>query len=674
MVRREIKNFDLVYGEESFVCAIPFSVGSVLSAAGIEKAEGTVRFESDIFVDEAALAVRNFYLRIKGVNVAADVYIGDKLIGRTDGVTPVYNLDVWGIMTKGNNTLSIRPVDSADRILNGGIVGSVEMLRFPSAIIDSVSLSQKHDDGGVIIDVNVALLGNPDSVRAVATLVSSSGQIYYSGLTGGRGSIVVRDPLLWWPRGLGVQNLYRLTVSLYGESDIEDSVDTRLGLRTASAGEGGNIIINGVSVLPMGAVYIPDENADSASSAAKASGAVSAAAMSDYNCLVIPEYAPTPCAKFYELCDVYGIMIIEEHKALDGKTISALGYRANHPSLCLIDLIGEGDRAGEIRAVTTAVPDLAVKALAIAPSYIAAPALPSIKTIRAVVPEDERGLFSHSIEAIAEEGAIREMLLSVADRYPYPRDLSDFAYASALASAHKVGDAIRESRLSLGNSGRAIFYRLNDGDVSISASAVDCRGRWKPLQYYASRHFAPVALYATASDGRVSFSASSQRRIDLIGTLEYRIADSENNTVYTNSVECEIGSMTSALIHTADVGEYLSGHEREYYLEYFLKEGSFTVGKKTMLFVPEKHFCFKTPKLKSTVTGQGRRFTLTVSSDVFVKDMEIDFDGVDVVFDNNYFDITSDSPVRIGFTVTGGSETAHHLNELLQLRCVADLK
>ncbi len=675
MVRREIKNFELTVEGESYTCSLPCSVKSVLEAASANVSiGGEVRFDADIYVDDVALAIRNFYLRLKGIGAPAKIYIEDKLIGTADGRTPVYNLDASGLMKKGNNTLSIRfDADTVGDLSSVGLSHPVEILRFSGAIIDSLSLKQNHTDEGVHLDIGVNFIGDPNSTRAVATLVSSTGQIYYAGLTAGKGSVTVKDPLYWWPKGQGVQNLYRLTVSLYGESDVEDSVEIRLGLRTATH-DGNNININNTTLVPMGAVYIPDGDPNLHSAEDKAKSFVTAAAMSGYNCLLIPSFAPVPTEKFYELCDIHGIMVIEEHAYLDEATIESLCHRSNHPSLCLVDLLGGGERNDELMALSASLPDLSVRVAEGKSNYMGMPALPSMKTIRAAIPEDERSLFSHSIESIAEDGAIRQMLLSVAERYPYPSDLSEFAYASALASAHKVGDMIKESRLSLGSSGRGIFNRLNDSEMTVSSSAIDVRGRWKPLQYYSARYFAPVALYADYHNGKVDFSVSCQRRLDLVGSLEYRIVDASNYTIYKNVVNIEASAMTATKIHTAEIGEYISGHEREYYLEYLIKEGDYVVSRDTLLFVPEKHFAFKKPKLKTVITGQDRRFSLTVASDVFIKDMEIDFDGVDVVLEDNYFDITSDAPIKINFTVMGGMETAFRLKDALELRSVVDLK
>ena len=676
MVRREIKKFELVVPTGGYECYIPCSVKSVLSAAGVDYEDlSKASFETNIYVDDVALAMKNFYLRIRGISMPASIFIGESRVCNIDGVTPVYNIDLSGRLERGDNKLSIR-FDSriAGDLTYAGISLSAEIIRFSGAIIDRVFLSQTHEDGKVTLGINLDLIGDPSCVRAVATLVSSTGQIYYAGLTKGEGSITINDPLYWWPKGQGVQNLYRLTVNLWGENDVEDSATIRIGLRNIEVGENGSLMVNGSAILPMGAVFIPESDPDFTISDDRVSACVTSASMAGYNCLLIPLGAPSPSEKFYDLCDVHGIMVIEEHSSIDESAVDMLHNRAYHPSLCLIDLIGSKTPDADAQRLAAKLPNLKVNTMDEAPEYLGLPSLPSMKTIRTTVPEGERSLFSHSIESLAEEGAIREMLLSVADRYPYPSDLSAFAYASSLASAHKVGLAIKESRLSRGLSGRPIFYRLRDTKMAISPSAIDSRGRWKPLQYYSSRHFAPISLYVDIVGGRAYFSASSQRRTDCIGSLEYRVADASNYTIFKDSVPCEITAMTSGEIHSVDLTEYIEGHERDYYLEFYIKEGSSTLSKETHLFVPEKHFNFKKPKIKSVVSGQDRRFSITLSADCFVKDMEIDFDGVDVVLEDNYFDITGEAPIKVNFTVIGGIETSYHLKDVMQLRSVCDLK
>ena len=676
MVKKELKNFELKIEDASYPCLAPCSVKSVLTAAGksFENLGSSLRFETNIYADEVSLSIKNFYLRVRGIRRPCEIFLGEEKICRCDGITPVYHINLAGKISNGDNLLSV-VFDSADGDLAfAGLSESFEILRFGSAIIENVSITQTHGDGVVTLGINLNLIGNSQAVRAVATLVSSSGQIYYAGLTGGKGSILVRDPLYWWPKGLGVQNLYRLTVNLYGESDVEDTAEMRIGLRTVSTTDGNTLTVNGSEMLPLGAVYIAEVDPDFTSVDRRVESQISAATMAGYNCLVVPLSSPTPSEKFYQLCDLNGIAVIEEHACIDGAAVDSLRRRVHHPSLCLIDLkSSENVKIYEMR-IKDALDGLNYVVKESLPEYISSPALPSMKSIRALIPEGERSLFSRSIEAIAEDGAIKDMLLSVADRYPYPPDLSSFAYASALASAYRVSEVIKDSRLTRAKSGRGIFNRLSDNGLVISPSAIDYRGRWKPLQYFATSFFAPVALYAENQGGVVKFSASNLRRLDLVGNLEYRVADSSNYTVFRAATPVEIKSMSEGEIHIADISEIIAGHENEYYLEYWLREDSAPISKKTMLFLPEKHFDFKKAFIETKIAGQDKHFTITISATHFVKDLEIDFDGVDAVFSDNYIDLTSEAPVKISFTITGPTQTAHHLQDLLEIRSVYDLK
>lgn len=674
MVRREILNFNLVTDFGTYPCRLPASVSEVLSSAEAEFGSiGFARFETEFNMDEAALSSRYFYLRLSGVYHPAEIYVGDSRIGFCDGRAAICNFDVKPFAVKGKNILSIRFVGSSESLLHAGISSPCQLLRFSGAIIDRVSLTQKHTDTGVTVGIKLSMLGNESGVRAVATIVSSAGQIYYGGLTKGEGSITISDPLYWWPKGFGVQNLYRLSVSLYGDLDIEDSLEERIGLRRILA-DGELLEVGGHRLLPMGAVYLADAVSDRSANEKKLEAYVTSAAMCGFNTLVLPKDSPIPPEKFYDLCDVHGIMVIEQHSAVGEGDADALRRRAHHACLALVELIGGEEAEETAEMLKILLPDLSVRVRESAPRYVASNALPSMKSIRAQIPEGERTLFSYSMENIAEEGAIRDMLLSVAERYPYPRSLSDFAYASALASANRVGEAVKLSRLSPEKHGRAIFDRLGDRDLAISSSSIDHRARWKPLQYYSKRHFSPVKLYADYEDGYVMFSAVSAKRKDVSATLEYKIADSQNNTIHSGVEHAEIPSLASTRISSMNLTSYVQGRERDCYLEYSLKDGSSILSSGILLFVPEKHFEFKKPKITARIVGEGRKFSIALSSDVFVKDLEIDFDGVDALLSDNYIDLTSPSPIRLDVNLTSGSETAESLQSALQLRSVYDLK
>ena len=120
-----------------------------------------------------------------------------------------------------------------------------------------------------------------------------------------------------------------------------------------------------------------------------------------------------------------------------------------------------------------------------------------------------------------------------------------------------------------------------------------------------------------------------------------------------------------------DFSDVILGHENEYYLEYGLREGAVAVTKDTLLFVKPKKFAFVDPAITAQISGIGRSHTMTLKADAFAKDVEIYFEGMDVILSENYFDITSSAPIKINVTVTNvAGVNSFELEDSLRIRCV----
>lgn len=678
MVRREIKSFEIKYSQGEFNCEIPFTLSSISEMRGIDINElcKGITLSTDIYADSVALTIKNIYLRLREIDFPAEVYVNESKIGFIDGERLVNTFDIASALTVGNNKLELRTSpDICSDMLSIGITSPIEVIRFNNAIIDNVALSQKHKDGEVTIGVRVDMIGNTENVKAVITLVSATGQTYYAGLTRGKGTVTVKDPLYWWPKGCGVQNLYKVIVNLYGDVDVEDTFETRIGLRTVettNSVDGTLITVNGVSFLPFGAVFYADPQSKPSVADKRTEALITSASMANYNALIVPLDSHRPHKKFYDLCDVHGIMVIEELDSIEEGTLDRLSRVSHHASLCLLDIIGS-EKIEEIEEkLNLTVPELGFSISESAPIYPSYPSMPSIKTLYRAVPQNELNPFSRSIEELGEKGTIRKIILGIEESYPYPFCIEDFTYLSMLSSASKISKSVKERRLAQGDLGRAVFDTLGDSVLSISPSAIDHQARWKALHYHSAKFFAPVAVYADNNDGIITFSVSSQRRIDFAGGVEYRIADSKNRTVYKDFEPCEFGGITTKTLFTKDLSEYIKGHEREYYLEYMLRDGTSVIYRDVLLFVPEKHFKFENPGLTAEIVGSDKRYSLTITAESFVRNLEIDFVGADAVFAENYFDITSNAPLKIQFTVTSGTETSYHLKSALTLRSVYD--
>jgi len=79
--------------------------------------------------------------------------------------------------------------------------------------------------------------------------------------------VVIDNPRLWWPNGLGDAFLYRFTATLHDDAGVIDRATTRVGLRTIrvrnepdAIGECFEIEVNGRRTFMKGANYIPSDS------------------------------------------------------------------------------------------------------------------------------------------------------------------------------------------------------------------------------------------------------------------------------------------------------------------------------------------------------------------------------------------------------------------------------
>ncbi len=673
MMRYQITSFTMNSGEERRECSLPFSL---CSADGRELREGS--FRAVFTVSEPTTELRFDYLRLTDVVGLTEVKLGGEVIYDKPFTGRVLNLNVKDKIAIGENTLELS-FSQSNGHLCAGLFGSLELIRFNSALVDRVGVKQYFRDGSSILDLSLDMLGNSDYVRAVATLVSSSGQIFYGGITRGKGTVTVKDPLYWWPKDMGVQNLYKLTVNLYGDMEIEDTVELRIGIRNISASDTkATIDIGGASFLPMGAVYRPERRTDPSISKAREEAFINSAARVGMNALLIKEDDKLPSDAFFDLCDAHGIAVIREIRSSrleeNADELELLARISHHPSMAMYQLIYDTGNASQLRErISRIAPCVAVRIIDKPIRYPRFPELPSARVTDRLLSRDEKNLFSEGMERLGRH-VLLDMIGTASERFPYAGGFDEFAYISSVSAAALTESEMIATRLSRGDK-LAIYDGLGDVEDGICYSGMDSHAVWRATQYAAARFFAPIYLHAEhIDDGRVVFYISNERRQSFVGTIEYRIADSNNSTVHKGSEQCVIERHTAKLVLERDFGEYLRGHENEYYLECYLRDPLGVYSQSVTLFVPEKHFKFRDPEIKSQIVGSDRRFSITLTAKAFARAVEISFAHTDAVFYDNYVDITADSPLKISFTLTGGMSTVDKLTSELVIRSIYDVK
>ena len=94
---------------------------------------------------------------------------------------------------------------------------------------------------------------------------------------------------------------------------------------------------------------------------------------------------------------------------------------------------------------------------------------------------------------------------------PEPKDFASFLYVSQVLQAEGIKIGAEHFRRSRPETMGSIFWQLNDCWPVASWSSIDYYGRWKALQYYARRFYAPILVSPHVEDGALKIYIVSDK-------------------------------------------------------------------------------------------------------------------------------------------------------------------
>jgi beta-mannosidase len=313
-------------------------------------------------------ALDKIFLTCQGLDTLAEVRLNGKILGVTSNMFRTWRWDVKGLLKEGENRLDIRFRSPLAHIrqrqrgnpmgdMNTGIRGGPHLRKTPShfgwdwgprlpcigiwqevvlegwnnARMLEVRFEQKHENGMVNLTarINAEIWGSTDNQRAFRLRVTGPDHQVWQVDAPARPQqsipLIITDPHLWWPNGLGEQPLYRVEIDLIEEdrmleaTRVLDSRTYHLGLRTIelrqnpdSYGESFTFVVNDVPVFCKGANWIPPDSFPTRISEERLEHLVRSAAETHQNMLRVWGGGYYESETFYDLCDRYGILVWQD--------------------------------------------------------------------------------------------------------------------------------------------------------------------------------------------------------------------------------------------------------------------------------------------------------------------------------------------------------------------------
>ena len=131
--------------------------------------------------------------------------------------------------------------------------------------------------------------------------------------------LVIEQPKLWWPNGVGEQPLYEVNVTLAKDGQPVDRWTRKIGLRTMTMdihpdewGESFAHQVNGKDIFAMGADYIPEDHLLGRVTPETTRKLLEQCKAANFNAVRVWGGGYYPEDWFYDLCDELGLMVWQD--------------------------------------------------------------------------------------------------------------------------------------------------------------------------------------------------------------------------------------------------------------------------------------------------------------------------------------------------------------------------
>jgi beta-mannosidase len=201
-------------------------------------------------------------------------------------------------------------------LMQVGFPGIVQLAGADQARIDYAWCDQRHEDGRCSVTVTVEAFApvagqveftvalGTTTVRRQVELTAGMNRVSVAG-------VVIENPRLWWPNGLGEPNLYDLEIHL-GDGVLRRQVGLRtLELVRQPDAWGASMMfrVNGVDLFAKGASWIPADALSARQTPERAANLLASAQAANMNMIRVWGGGQFEADFFYEECDRRGLLL-----------------------------------------------------------------------------------------------------------------------------------------------------------------------------------------------------------------------------------------------------------------------------------------------------------------------------------------------------------------------------
>ncbi len=296
----------------------------------------------------------------QGLDTFATIFLNGQKVAETDNMFRRYRIDIKSFLRNGKNEILIRfdsPVrrakilearlpyrlpgnsphvrkapyhfgwDWGPRLATSGIWRPLTIEAWEGARLDDLEILQEFPENNrVLFRAKTTILADkPHTVAVKATITGKTSLSHGESVTLKPGQNVnektfsIINPELWWPAGMGGQNLYSVKIDLYQKGRLLDSVEKKVGFRRLVLeqkedewGKSFQFVVNGVPFFAKGGNWVPADSFPPRVSRQKYESLLRDCVTANMNMLRVWGGGIYESPEFYDLCDELGLVVWQD--------------------------------------------------------------------------------------------------------------------------------------------------------------------------------------------------------------------------------------------------------------------------------------------------------------------------------------------------------------------------
>ncbi|MGC9450789.1 MAG: beta-mannosidase [Oceanipulchritudo sp.] len=294
---------------------------------------------------------------------------------------------------------------------------------------------------------------------------------------------------------------------------------------------------------------------------------------------------------------------------------------------------------------------------------------PELRTVESYTAPDERNLVNWVADYHQRSSNGNQVILKYAlDWFREARCFGSSLVISQLIQAICVQYAAEHARRIQGRMDGLLYWQINDLWPGATWSSVDVYGRWKALQYFARRFFAPVlvSLLENHKDGTVAIHVSNHRAEACAVTVKWWVTDCAGKILRKGSTPATVASQCNrevAAIDCQDLREAggtarlpleIRGNEaipmaadRDILVWAIAEENGVELSRNLAFFAKPKYWKLEVPEIEAEVSEEDGHFVVELRPGKCAPWTRLSLPDGDARFSDNYLHLAPHLPARV---------------------------